>query len=318
MSRNEQHKSPDFSALVRRLVRLHELIAQGKGDAPDADALRDEMDAPWRRLTPAETELLDDLSVDLYSLGLSKPETASTPTTTGIPADFVDFVRCGEWHQVLRLLRDHQACFPPADLAWIRGVCWAHLRYPEVALQFFHEKARLQSLKPEEEIWLLTCMMQAKRSADLIPRVEQIARSESDPLLLLKAAEVFSTRASELTGDEADALRRAAITTAQRGLQQAKTRTGDELLSVLLVGANLRLAFDCEALGEVGEALNYCDEALRMDPTNANAMMLRAWLNRDRNPEAAAGEFRRGLSSGLTATFGDMPLIPLSTFASTF
>jgi tetratricopeptide (TPR) repeat protein len=233
-----------------------------------------------------------------------------------MPVDFVHAVQRGDWHDVLRILREHQEHFPPADLAWLRGVSWAHLHHPIPAIRFFEEGASLRQLKPDEEIWLLTCMIQAKRAAEIVPRAQRIAETETEPLLLLKAAEALSVRASEVEDDEAAELRTAAIDTAERGLRLARKRPGDDLLAALSITTNLHLALDYEVLGRIDEALKCCDEALRLDPANANAMMLRAWLNRERNPEAAKGDFRRGFANMTTMSFDEMPL-PSSAFALT-
>ena len=40
-------------AYGRLLLRLHDLIARGLGDDPEADAVRDQMDGPWHALTEA-------------------------------------------------------------------------------------------------------------------------------------------------------------------------------------------------------------------------------------------------------------------------
>jgi tetratricopeptide (TPR) repeat protein len=318
MNASRFHASPAFIANATLLTQLHDLIREGQGDSEKADTLRDEMDVHWRRLSADEREQIRGLSADLSSIGQAEPEAACATSAARIPSTFVDAVQRGEWQQVLRILRDHQTGFPAAELAWLRGACWAHLGQPVVAILFFEERARIRPLKPEEEVWLLTCQIQAKGAADVLPRAEEIAQNESEPVLLLKAAEILSVRASEVEGDQVEALRKAAIETAQRGLRLAKNKAGDELLAVLAVAANLHLALDYEALGRIDEALKCCDEVLRLEPTNANATVLRAWLNRDRNPEAAKGEFRRGFSRVATMTFDEMPLTPSSPALSAF
>jgi len=42
--------------IIRGTVRLHELIEQGRCDSEEADALRDEMDAPFLELSESERE----------------------------------------------------------------------------------------------------------------------------------------------------------------------------------------------------------------------------------------------------------------------
>ena len=51
---------------LRLLEQLHELIASGKGDEAEADAVRDEMDTPWKHLTEDEIEIVRAYSAELH------------------------------------------------------------------------------------------------------------------------------------------------------------------------------------------------------------------------------------------------------------
>ena len=53
----------EYEALLRR---LHVLIADGQGDSTAADAIRDDMEGPHRRLTNAERHAMTELSGQLY------------------------------------------------------------------------------------------------------------------------------------------------------------------------------------------------------------------------------------------------------------
>ena len=39
--------NPNYLAMVRGVRELHLLMAEGKDDSPEADAIRDATDAPW-------------------------------------------------------------------------------------------------------------------------------------------------------------------------------------------------------------------------------------------------------------------------------
>jgi hypothetical protein len=57
----------DAEALFESLLRrLHALIAAGAGDSPEADALRDEMDAPWHAMGESGRQRMNELSARLY------------------------------------------------------------------------------------------------------------------------------------------------------------------------------------------------------------------------------------------------------------
>jgi hypothetical protein len=49
------------------LRQLHRLIADGRGDSPSADAVRDSMDCQGDLLTPDEVQAMSRLSEQLYS-----------------------------------------------------------------------------------------------------------------------------------------------------------------------------------------------------------------------------------------------------------
>ncbi len=46
--------NPNYLAMVRGVRELHRLIAEGKDDSPEADAIRDSTDAPWESLSEIE------------------------------------------------------------------------------------------------------------------------------------------------------------------------------------------------------------------------------------------------------------------------
>lgn len=66
-------QSPVLS-YARLLRQSHELIAQDKGDSPEAEALADLMDSPWAALTAQEQRRMRGLSTDLYALREGGPK----------------------------------------------------------------------------------------------------------------------------------------------------------------------------------------------------------------------------------------------------
>ena len=48
--------NPDYVTYKRLLTELDRLIAEGKGDDEEAEAVRDRMDGPWYRLSSEEIE----------------------------------------------------------------------------------------------------------------------------------------------------------------------------------------------------------------------------------------------------------------------
>src|SRR4029077_14120939 len=60
--------NPNYLAMVRGTRQMHQLLAAGKEDAPEADAIRDATDGPWEALSEVERNRVRNLSEDLYSL----------------------------------------------------------------------------------------------------------------------------------------------------------------------------------------------------------------------------------------------------------
>ena len=100
-------------AYGRLLLRLHDLIAKGQGDSPEADAVRDRMDGPWHALTEAEQELLGGLSEDLYALAEGNPRSVrmSAEERRQWGQEFRTAFEAGAWDRALVLLRR-----PPDDV----------------------------------------------------------------------------------------------------------------------------------------------------------------------------------------------------------
>jgi hypothetical protein len=75
--------SPDYAEYERLLLKLHDLMTQGKGDSEEADAIRDAMDDPWNRLTAVEAARASGLSAVHPGAG-----STSVRTRAGRPARY--------------------------------------------------------------------------------------------------------------------------------------------------------------------------------------------------------------------------------------
>jgi len=68
MPRQPNTTNTNYLAMVCGVRELHILIAEGKDDSPEADALRDATDAAWESLSETERRWVRKLSEDLYTL----------------------------------------------------------------------------------------------------------------------------------------------------------------------------------------------------------------------------------------------------------
>ncbi len=70
--------SPSFRAVLIGLFALHRLDVRGQHDSPEADAIRDDMDAPWQARTEDEKQRWRRISTDLYAI-------TDRPHSDGLP-----------------------------------------------------------------------------------------------------------------------------------------------------------------------------------------------------------------------------------------
>lgn len=138
--------SPAYQAMVRGTRELHRLVAAGKDDSPEADAVRDATDGPWQALSEVERDRVRKLSEDLYSL--TAPTVVAQPMNPQAQAglnEVHEAKRRGEWDRALDLLRRWGAHVDPALLSYLRGSIWLEAGDPETAAPFF---AHAQELDP--------------------------------------------------------------------------------------------------------------------------------------------------------------------------
>jgi tetratricopeptide (TPR) repeat protein len=144
--------SPSYQAIVRGTRELHQLLAAGQDDSPEADAIREATDAPWEALSEVERERVRNLSEDLYSL--VEPPPAAEPMTREAQAGLVEAYQAkqrGEWDRALELLRQRRAHIHPALLSYLRGSIWLDAGDPSTAVLFFEHAYNLQ---PDNENYL--------------------------------------------------------------------------------------------------------------------------------------------------------------------
>jgi tetratricopeptide (TPR) repeat protein len=135
----------------RLLLQLAHLMAEGRGDTEEADALRDQMDRPWRELRPEEMGRLRALSADLYMLQdaeIPEPLDPAEGAPERLGAALQHAYDQQDWDRLLALLRKGPSLLPPDRIASLRARAYQALGHPETALLFLAHAARLA---PEEE-----------------------------------------------------------------------------------------------------------------------------------------------------------------------
>lgn len=125
--------------MVRGVWELHRLALLAKDDdSPEADAIRDATDEPWRAPTETDRQRVRELSEDLSSLldpaAEMRPMTAEVRSIVGA----VNAARRrGDGEEALKLARQCKCYLAPAQLSYLRGTIWHEAGDAETAALFF-------------------------------------------------------------------------------------------------------------------------------------------------------------------------------------
>jgi len=137
---------PNYRAVVRGFLQLHKLDLAGKNTSPEADIVRESMDAPWLALSEAERERLTGLSEDLYSVSGTPPVVTPKKVDAEVQRQLVAAAEAsehGEWDRSLAGLRALREYVAPDVLSFLRGRTWEDAGDSEVAVVFFEHAAGL-------------------------------------------------------------------------------------------------------------------------------------------------------------------------------
>src|SRR5579871_6765907 len=96
--------SPHFVQHEGLLRQLHHLMASGRGDTDEAEAVRCDMDTSWRHLSREEIARLKGLSADLYMLEddeVFEPAGPNDRSPDELKAELETSWRQGKWENVL-------------------------------------------------------------------------------------------------------------------------------------------------------------------------------------------------------------------------
>jgi tetratricopeptide (TPR) repeat protein len=279
----------EFDESVRLLLELHDLIAAGRGDDPEADTIRDLMEPPWYAMTEAQQQLVNGLSADLYTIGKGP----GTGERVSLPTNEIERLVADEnWPAVLDLVRSKQELLPSDEAAFTRAVAWMHLGQSEVALRFFRELERLRPLSDAESIWLLTCLMQTGRTEETLEAATRFVDSEN-PLVRLRASNSLSLAAAKLPGNDERDARRRAIAIAEEAIPHVEPFVSKDRTATLLWRSSLfQLALDYEECGDRQKAVAACQRILSWEHSNLDAQILLDWLTYEEDPNAARERFR--------------------------
>jgi len=181
---NKFADNPDYVLYEKLLIEVHRLIAAGKGNDDEADAVRDKMDAPEQKLSREESDRMGGLSADLYMLQNDEVYEPYEGTPEELRSRLNDAWDRGQYEAVLALLRKGTPFLTPARVAYLRGRCYAALGHLDTALLFLRYAAERDPERATYQVAVLDLLLKLHRADDALAEADSYLRTTAEPLLL--------------------------------------------------------------------------------------------------------------------------------------
>ena len=228
------------------MVRLQDLQAAGDNESAEADAIRDEMDGPWAAMSPAEQELVDGLSADLYMLS---GEEVREPGDSLDAAATLDERRSSlyvarRWVDFVKLLRRGPTDLGQSSLAYLRFRAYEGVGLQSAAGRFIE---RAVELAPRDTLKMLA-IVHAQMSGDVKSSVRRanaaLETAVASPGLIIVAAGAVLASTRGIPADLAVPQWHRVIEAADRAIASPSVADDEQVYGLIFQG----LAF--EFLGE--------------------------------------------------------------------
>lgn len=136
--RSYEHLASGLEAYADLLLKLHNLISQGKGESENSDAIRDHMDVYWKRLDEGDREIARQLSADLYSLDdtIANSHPQGDVYSAELAAEIGKARENNDFAGALRLLAERAPEISYDRAAILRGMIYRELGLVQIGLAF--------------------------------------------------------------------------------------------------------------------------------------------------------------------------------------
>ena len=271
--------SPSYLATVRGAHALHQLIAEGKEDSPEADAIRDASDAPWEALSETERDRARWVAEDLYSLYEEPPamQQMTRVAQSGLSAAS-EAQHKGKWDKALALLREWRAYIDPALLSYLRGSVWYEAGDKATAALFFQHACKLDPDNSNYAAMFLIALSKADPDAALV-EAEQILydHRKVSPVIYVRAAEIKLMSAKLLSDSEGSRIFAQLEPVLKDAIDFAE-RDPKKIDEMTIGTAHSLLAFGYEFQGRWQDAVHHYTTALQLDPDNDGLLVARGCI----------------------------------------
>ena len=298
MTTKNLEANADLSFYANHLIKLHQLLEEGRCDSDEADGVRDEMDGPWRKLNSQQIARVRGLSADLYTLGSDSP--IKHPETVEVQCDeFRDKLRSArsrdDYNEVLTLLREEPQYMAAQRAAVLRDVCYEYLGQQDVAILFYEHAAKICNIDADDSnvVFLLIRLHHIDQTKQAVHWTHGLLQCVSDPSarLLVTCADVFSPATENLPEDEMQTLLERTVRLLDKVRAIMKASLVDSRLQGIAIHAHIRVGFFYQQLGDLESALQAFEGALDIDPKDDLALEARTLILDLTNAIAAAKHF---------------------------
>lgn len=280
--------NPNYLAMICRVRELHQVVASGRDDSPEADAIRDASDGPWLTLSEIEKERIRNLSDDLFSL----TESVAGPRETNPQAhskllEAIEARKQGDWDRALALLRRWGSFIDAALVSYLRGSIWLEAGDSATAALFFEHSAKLQPTNGNYRAMHLYALNLANPDAAL-HLADGIVRDadQTPPVVVTRAAEIVFRRASRDSEPEASEFYKRMVPILESTLKRFEQDDPTAVDRSSYITTIALLGFAHERLGKLQVALDCYSRGLTVDPYNDALLVARGMVLYGTSPRA--------------------------------
>lgn len=280
--------NPSYLAMVRGARELHQLLAAGKDDSPEADAIRDATDGPWQALSEVERNRVRNLSEDLYSL--VEPPPVAEPMNPQAQAKLYEAFEArerGEWDLALDLLRRWRAYIDPALVSYLRGSIWLEAGDPGTAA-LFYEHAFNRQRDNENYLAMFLYALNIADPAAARQRAEEILQEHGkySPVVVSRAADIMFMSARTTSETESHRVFHLLEPILKSTLARFDQQDLSKIARPSYVTTLALLGFGYEFLGKSQAALELYSQGLQLEPDNDALLVARGILLYGTSPRA--------------------------------
>ncbi len=298
MTRQTLFGSQSFTKVASGLLALHRLVKVGQEDTPEADSIRDALDAPLMALNPTEKKRAQLLSEDLYSV--SEPLSGSNQKVMNPQAqqkliEAYEAKESGDWDRALALLRRWKDYISPELLSYLRGSIWLSAGNPSVATMFYEHAMESDPENANYRAIYLHALAESNpEQADNLACEILVNHEKNEPIVVARAALIRFNKLENSLGLHSIKLSRDLIPILERNMERIENDEDTMRQKTLYAMTTGVLGFCHELQGNKTVAAQYYSRGILENPENSALLVARGILLYGTSP-VAISDFEQAL-----------------------